>query len=528
MPSVHSPPYRQCDNIVVDLADVLFIRSFKPEGSTSLTSETMRQILRSTTWFAYEQGELSETDCHSLLASEFSLSSAEVASGLRAMQTSTHSDPSMSALLRDVKQQTAGPTRIRIFAMSNTSAPDWAALVPERSERDWELFDRVFPSFAAGARMPSLAFYRHVLELQLEGAAALDPGRTVFVGRTVENVVSARSLGMSGIVLTSRIEDLARALRPLLRDPVVDADKWLSGHAKEMWSVTDSGVTVVENFSQLLLLELTRDRDLADVVRSPGRSCFFRGESRGGVLTSACFPDDLDTTSMACTVLDHYSQGAKEELMDQMLALRNSDGIVQTYFDNTRPRIDPVVAVNVLTFFYSNNRGHELAETLDWVFDVLQYRAYEDGTLYYHGGDAFLYFLSRLLRTSSTVRNRFKSLFADRVSERLGLPGDPLALAMRIVTAASIGVAYLQDYKHLVASQEEDGSWQVGWFYRYGSTGVLMGNTGLTTAMAASAIRRHRELVSEKLQGSIISRHPGGTKQKLWKGAHHLFKLLIR
>ena len=152
----------------------------------------------------------------------------------------------------------------------------------------------------------------------------------------------------------------------------------------------------------------------------------------------------------------------------------------------------------MLTFFHSNDRGHELAKTLDWVFDVLKYRAYEDGTLYYHSGDAFLYFLSRLLRTSSRVRKRFESLFADRVRERLGLPGDPLALAMRIITAASIGVGDLQDYKHLAASQEEDGSWQVGWFYRYGATGILMGNRGLTTAMAASAIRKHRELVSEQ------------------------------
>ena len=276
MPSVHFPLYRQCDNIIVDLDDVLFIRPSKTEGA-SLPSETLRHILRSTTWFEYEKGQLSETECYSLIASEFSLTSIEVASGVRAMQASTHSNPSMSALLGDLKQRTG----IRIFAMSNISAPDWAALVPRRSERDWELFDRVFPSFAAGERMPNLGFYRHVLQ-----GAALEPARTVFVNRKVENVVSARSLGMEGIVLTS-IEDLERALRPLLRDSVVDADKWLSMHAKTMWSVTDSGVTIVENFSQLLLLDLTRDRDLADVIRSPGRCNFFRGEIASIVFSSS-------------------------------------------------------------------------------------------------------------------------------------------------------------------------------------------------------------------------------------------------
>ena len=57
------------------------------------------------------------------------------------------------------------------------------------------------------------------------------------------------------------------------------------------------------------------------------------------MLTTTLFPDDFDTTSIACTVLDHYSERTKNEIMDEMLTLRNRDGIVQTYFDSTRPRI---------------------------------------------------------------------------------------------------------------------------------------------------------------------------------------------
>ena len=151
--------------------------------------------------------------------------------------------------------------------------------------------------------------------------------------------------------------------------------------------------------------------------------------------------------------------------------------------------------MNVLTFFYSNGRGHELADTLDWVFDVLNHRAYESGTLYYHSGDAFLYFLSRLLRTSSEVRQRFKTLFTDRMRERLGLPGDALAFAMRVMAATSVGIQDVQDYEHLLRLQERDGSWPLGWFYRNGSSGILTGNQGLTTAMAVAALRKHQELV---------------------------------
>ena len=46
----------------------------------------------------------------------------------------------------------------------------------------------------------------------------------------------------------------------------------------------------------------------------------------------------------------------------------------------------------------------------------------------------------------------------------------------------------------LYEMQAEDGSWSEGWVYKYGATGVLIGNQGLTTAMAAAAIRTHAEM----------------------------------
>ena len=141
-----------------------------------------------------------------------------------------------------------------------------------------------------------------------------------------------------------------------------------------------------------------------------------------------------------------------------------------------------------------NGRGHELAETLDWVYNVLAHRAFEHGTLYYHSGDAFLYFLSRLLHTAAAVRDRFKPLFTSRIQYRFGAPGDALALSMRVLAASSIGLCDVQDYERLLALQEEDGSWPLGWFYRNGSSGILTGNQGLTTAMAVAAIKSYTEL----------------------------------
>ncbi|RPD69155.1 HAD-like protein [Lentinus tigrinus ALCF2SS1-7] len=489
MPNLPSPSSaRQYDNIIVDLGDVLL--TWAPNEPSDVQSGTMRRILRSSTWFEYEKGAISEHVCYATLASELSLTPADIAEHVRAARASTRINPAMLSMLQGLKDR-AG---IHLFAMSNISAPDWDVVFDKFDLHVWALFDYVFTSAAAGGRKPDLSFYRHVLDV-----AELDPLRTVFVDDKIENVVSAMSFGMKGIVFTT-VKEVERSLGALLRDPVVDARRWLSSNAKRLWSMTNTDVALQENFGQLLLLELTQDWNLVDVVRSPKLSNFFRGK---GVLTTAVFPDDLDTTSIACTVMDHYTVEVKNDIMDEMLRCKNQDGILQTYFDDTRPRIDPVVCVNALTFFYLNGRGNELTETLDWVYGVLTHRAYEHGTLYYHSGDAFLYFLSRLLRTAPAVRERFESLFTSRILERFGVAGDALALSMRVFAASSVGLCDAQDYERLLALQQDDGSWPLGWFYRNGSTGILTGNQGLTTAMAVAAIKAYMELegrLSQKVQ----------------------------
>lgn len=236
------------------------------------------------------------------------------------------------------------------------------------------------------------------------------------------------------------------------------------------------------------------------------------------VLTTAWYPCDLDTTSIACTVSDHFSPEVKNDIMNEILTLRSKDGIVQTYFDVTRPRIgtftfskntmrrpinwrswcwnmlDPIVCVNVLTLFYSNGRGSELRETFEWVYEVLKNQAYTNGTLYYYSADTFLYFVSRLLSVSIYARQRMGQLFAKRVAEHFNAEGDALALAMRIHAAAAVDLCDSRDYEQLRRMQEADGSWPMGWMYRLPASGILIGNRGMTTAFAVQAIRSYKEL----------------------------------
>lgn len=61
---------------------------------------------------------------------------------------------------------------------------------------------------------------------------------------------------------------------------------------------------------------------------------------------------------------------------------------------------------------------------------------------------------------------------------------------MRIWACSVVGVVDDFDLSKLLMLQTSNGSWEDGWFYKYGSSGILIGNIGLTTAFAIKAIER--------------------------------------
>ncbi|KAI0047754.1 HAD-like protein [Auriscalpium vulgare] len=464
----------RCTTLVFDIGDVLF--SWSPVTSTSISPRTLKAILSSPTWHLYECGGISEDDCYRLVGEEFSLASSEVRQAFLDARDSLQPDNAFLEFIRGLQAESGG--QLRIFAMSNISAPDYEVL--RTKPADWGIFQRVFTSAAAGMRKPNLGFYKYVLE-----EIKADPATVVFVDDKPENVLSARSLGIHGVVFDDPTK-VRQALRYLVCDPVTRGRDFLAAHAGELESKTDTGIEVGENFAQLLILEATRDRKLVKYVQHPYKWNFFREQP---TLTTEKFPCDLDTTSIGLVVTQPDDE-VFNAVMDEMLQNLNADRIPQVYFDPQRPRIDPIVCVNILSLFYSRERGSELPETLDWVVNVLQHRAYLEGTRYYPTAECFLYFLSRLLQVSpdEQLHARVRPLLVARLRERIGAAGDALALAMRIVACAAVGVRDETDLAQLLPLQWEDGGWEASGVYKYGSSGVVLGNRGLTTAYAINAI----------------------------------------
>ncbi|KAJ6499937.1 Haloacid dehalogenase-like hydrolase-domain-containing protein [Mycena vitilis] len=472
---------RPFTTIIFDIGDVLF--SWSSDTKTSISSKTLRKILTCPTWFDYERGKLSEDDCYAKVGSEFSLPPEEIRQAFIQARASLQPNEDLISLVRELKEQSNDT--LRVFAMSNISLPDYKVL--RTKEADWDIFDQIFTSGEAGERKPHLGFYKQVLN-----ETKIDPRRAIFVDDKLENVLSARSLGLHGIVFPKGGSNkVKQALRNLIGDPVLRGRDYLQRNAQHLESITDNGILLQENFAQLLILELTGDKNLIDIVEHPRAWNFFHGK---GTLTTEAFPFDLDTTSLGLTVMKRDKEVAGS-VMDEMLQYKDSDGIVLTYFDHERPRFDPVVCVNVLTLFYTYGREAELQPTLQWVCEVLRNRAYLEGTRYYETAECFLYFLSRLLLLSSdaALYATLGPMLKERLQERIGLSADALQLAMRIVACTSLGLRDDIDLRTLLTLQCEDGGWEIGWIYKYGSSSIKIGNRGLTTALAIKAIESASE-----------------------------------
>lgn len=115
-------------------------------------------------------------------------------------------------------------------------------------------------------------------------------------------------------------------------------------------------------------------------------------------------PKDVDYNGMAYSVFHHASGKESHHIMDQMPKYVDSEGIPQGYFTHEKVRLDILMCVNRLALFNEFGRGHELAATEDWIYEVWKTRSFRDGTHYYPSPDVFLYFVSRMLMKGPHMR----------------------------------------------------------------------------------------------------------------------------
>ncbi|KAJ8121752.1 hypothetical protein ONZ43_g1879 [Nemania bipapillata] len=502
--------------LVFDLGGVL-LEWDRHSATGSLSSRQFLTIMNTTTWHNLDRGTLDLKSACKEFAELLEVSPDTVETALEQAQLSLSVNASLVRTIHDLRKSNP---RLKFYVMSNISREHFEMV--QKLDIPWSVFTLVFASGVEGMRKPDLCFFQHVIQKTGFSAEEL-----LMIDDTPENICAARSLGMHGLLVDKKVAS-SSVLRNLLQDPLPRAEQFMKINAGNHHSIVEGHGDLVlkDNFVQLLIWELTGDADMV-YLRYPsgellGAQIHANGKPNGAVLdhlkvknglwnyfyetpvlTTTEFPPDADTTSIAYLSLpeEYLDKVADVKIvLDAMAENLDSEGIMQTYFCNQRPRTTPEVCCNILRVFHRFGYASDprIAKTEEWVVKCLKNKACLTGNRHYSTPEGFLYFVARLyVDSSEKLKSKLRGIH-DELLERIDVPTNPLALALRISACQLVKIdpqRYRRDLELLMSLQDEDGGWPAGHFCCTGRTRDRIGNRGFTTALAMKIIRDEKSMV---------------------------------
>ncbi|KAI4252004.1 MAG: hypothetical protein LQ352_004520 [Teloschistes flavicans] len=516
--------------LVFDLGGVLL--DWDRHSVDALSPGQFLTIMNSTAWHSLDRGLITLKEACMDFGDILGADPSVVETAMDQAQLSLRPKSSLLQTIQDIK---ALKPDLKLCVMSNISREHFKMV--QSLDLPWSMFDKIFASGLEGMRKPELRFFQHVIR-----ETGVHPSEIIMIDDTAENVCAARSQGMHAILMDKSLPSVGRTLLSLLQDPLERAKVFLKNNARNHHCVVEGheGFRLKDNFAQLMIWELTEDEDIIYFRWPWGEihgACPYgnghmnghsNGQSNGHlnghlngnayvtsgvenslwnyffdapVLTTREFPPDADTTSTAYLSLPEKYLSALPDVrlvLEKMTTNLDTDGIMQTYFDPTRPRTTPEVCCNMLRLFhkFGSSSDPRTKKTEDYVVSCLHNNACLNGNRHYSTLESFLYFVARLYAEthSKSLRKRL-NVFKARLQERFNVHTNPLALALRLFACQSIEMdpqLYRKDLETFVSLQDEDGGWPAGHFCRIGRTGARIGNRGLTTALAVRILQQEK------------------------------------
>ncbi|KAI1125243.1 HAD-like protein [Nemania abortiva] len=497
--------------LVFDLGGVL-LEWDRHSATGSLSSEQFLTIMNTTTWHSLDRGTLDLKAACKYFGELLGAHPNTIETALEQAQLSLSVNVSLVRTIYDLRESNPD---LKFYVMSNISREHFEMV--QKLDIPWSMFASVFASGVEGMRKPDLCFFQHVIN-----QAGLLPNELLMIDDTAENICAARSLGMHGLLVDNKLAKSGGALRNLLQDPSLRAEQFMKANAGNHHCIVEGRCDIVlkDNFAQLLIWDVTGEADLiylkypsGDLLQAPvhasmkpNGTVLNRLDIKNGlwnyfyetpVLTTAEFPPDADTTSIAYLSLpEEYLDRVSDVkvVLNAMAENLEPDGIMRTYFSKDRPRTTPEVCCNILRLFhrFGYDSDPRINKTEEWVVKCLNNKACLNGNRHYSTPETFLYFVARLyVGCSERLRKELGAIHSE-LMERIDVPTNPLALALRISACQLVGInhqRYKKDLELLMSLQDEDGGWPAGHFCCIGRTGARIGNRGLTTALAMKIIR---------------------------------------
>ncbi|KAM0312154.1 hypothetical protein ACHAO8_006606 [Botrytis cinerea] len=228
------------DAIVFDLGNVMIkMPPQAPRATETAPIPTLRRLISTSAWMRYECGK------------KFGLPPSAITTVMSEAQDTFEYDTAILSWIRGLVEETHG--LLKFIAIWRTPIPEHTTLYKRWGDDLFSTFDETFTSSSIGIRQPNLGFYRHVIK-----ATGRDPRKTILIDSDVQNLVTACSLGIHTIPYKT-LPALSRTMKNIFYDPLIRGDIFLNRNAKRLHPETDCGTVLVENFVQLLILDITGD-----------------------------------------------------------------------------------------------------------------------------------------------------------------------------------------------------------------------------------------------------------------------------
>lgn len=248
MPNISNPNF---STIVVQVEGVIMNLPHSAIKAIPVLLPSLKRLQSTSAWMRYQCNEIEEQQCYELLGKQFGFDASELSGAISTIREMIEYDKNLVSEIHQIKSDTGG--LLNMLAVWNIAKPDHDYIFERWGSEFLDDFDNIFTSFAAGARMPHIGFYHQFLT-----STKTDPTKAVFVGSDIRDIVAARSLGMRGIMFNGS-QELSRTLLNIISDPVTRGNAFIQRNAKNLQPFTDCGTPLLDNYVQLLILEVTGD-----------------------------------------------------------------------------------------------------------------------------------------------------------------------------------------------------------------------------------------------------------------------------
>ncbi|KAM0281758.1 hypothetical protein ACHAO9_010601 [Fusarium lateritium] len=233
--------------LVLDLGGVL--ANYTIKNTVGLSASQIASALDSPYWHDYERGQASQQECYEEICNAFGIDLETWIEALEQMREGVYPDLALISAIKELKKMCP---EVKVFCLSNIPAPELDLLKDQINS--WGIIDQFVASSTLQQRKPDSAIFNAFLDIAKTSASSC-----IFVDDKTESVVMAQTLGFKGVHF-SDTDDLVRVLHNLLGDPVARARTFLKDNAKNLFCTLSTGHMQPDNYSQLVILQNTRDR----------------------------------------------------------------------------------------------------------------------------------------------------------------------------------------------------------------------------------------------------------------------------